>query len=104
MGIDKRARLSIIWHDTTGTLGKSDCVKLTTGYTLCKAQVECIFKHDACERTVAKVHNRRLALQLGQKRAKKFAAAGSAGDAGLGAKIDINDLPIEAREPKLLVD
>ncbi|KAJ4259317.1 hypothetical protein NW757_002643 [Fusarium falciforme] len=36
--------------------------------------------------------------------AKKFAAAGSAGDASLGPKIDIDDLSTEAREPKLLVD
>ncbi|KAM6539290.1 hypothetical protein FALCPG4_001101 [Fusarium falciforme] len=52
----------------------------------------------------AEVHSCGLAIYLGQKRAKKFAAAGSAGSAGLGPKIDIDDLPTEACEPKLLVD
>ncbi|RTE72122.1 hypothetical protein BHE90_013477 [Fusarium euwallaceae] len=81
MAINKKAGLTIIWRDVTvtGSLDKSDCVKLTPDYTLRKA---------TCTPSGP----------------KKPAAAGDAGDAGLGPRIDINDLPTEALEPKLLVD
>ncbi|RSL66737.1 hypothetical protein CEP54_003575 [Fusarium duplospermum] len=59
MAINKKAGLTVIWRDVTGSC--------PTTLALRNAQVECISKHDACERTAAEAHNRGLALHLGQR-------------------------------------
>ncbi|KAF5541603.1 hypothetical protein FMEXI_7866 [Fusarium mexicanum] len=75
---DNTGALRFQWKNSAGGYGKASSVKLN-GYTIEEAEFEAIESRDAYWERAAFVHNRERAIELGRKRVREFAKAGSQG-------------------------
>ncbi|KAF5982705.1 hypothetical protein FBULB1_4159 [Fusarium bulbicola] len=74
----KAGALRFQWKNSAGGFGKASRVK-PNGYTIEEAEFGAIENRDAYWERAAFVHNRERAIELGRKRVREFAKAGSQG-------------------------